>query len=403
MKIRATGRSGLRRSRLAAVVGAVALVSGVVAGTVQAAPVTTTPSTTAPSTSAAPPAAKPAGQALTEQDLVDTINADGKAKAVAESGSASGSSSGSASSSASDTVGYGPEMTAWTAAYVHGLSNPNVAPPGTNDWKCKPTAAHPRPVIAVHGTFLSAYNTYAYMSKPIKDAGFCVFTFNYGKSDLLQGGGIGALLPGTYGTGDIPTSAKQLGIFVDRVLAATGASKVDLIGHSQGGSMSSYYTKYENGASKVQNLIALGATFHGTDLDGIAGLGRAINNIGIDVLGIAQLLVGQSGIQQTIGSDFIKKLNANGDTVSGIEYTVIGTRNDEITTPWDSTFLKAGPGATVHNITLQDGCGDDGSDHLTMMYSPRALSIVLRALDPAANPNLKCTFNPWLIGGGGRL
>lgn len=165
--------------------------------------------------------------------------------------------------------------------------------------------------------------------------------------------------------------------------------------------MSNWYTKYEGGAAKVKNLITYGATHHGTSLDGIATLGRAINNFGIDVLGPISLLVGQSGIQQTVGSDFVKKLNANGDTVSGLTYTIVGTRWDEVTNPYESTFLKAGTGATVHNITLQEGCEIDLSDHLTMMYSPRALSIALNALDPAKNPKLVCTANPWLIGGGG--
>ncbi|NKY87116.1 lipase, partial [Nocardia veterana] len=73
------------------------------------------------------------------------------------------------------------------------------------------------------------------------------------------------------------------------------------------------------------------------------------------------------------------------------------------TTPYDLTFLQPGPGATVRNITLQDGCEQDLSDHLTMMYSPRVLSIILNALDPAQTPALTCSFNPWLLGGGGKL
>lgn len=167
--------------------------------------------------------------------------------------------------------------------------------------------------------------------------------------------------------------------------------------------MANWYTKYEGGAAKVNHLITYGATHHGTTLDGIGALGRAINNFGIDVLGPISLLVGKSGIQQTVGSDFVNKLNANGDTVSGVNYTIVGTSHDEVTTPYDSTFLEAGPGATVHNITLQDGCEIDLSDHLTMMYSPRALSIALNALDPAEHPDLECTFNPWVIGGAGHL
>ncbi|MCU1648432.1 MAG: putative lipase [Nocardia sp.] len=315
----------------------------------------------------------------------------------------SGSSSGLSGGYSSDTQGYGPTMTSWTAAFGYGLANPDASPPETNDWNCKPSAEHPRPVVLVHGTWMNAYNGFAYMSKPITDAGFCTFTFNYGRSNIAQGGGLGSVLPGIMGTGYIQDSAKQLATFVDRVLAATGAPKVDIVAHSQGGPMAGWYTKFEGGGPKVQHMITYGATNHGTSLDGIGALGRAVNNFGIDVLGFVELFVGHAGIQQTIGSDFVNQLNANGDTVPGIDYTVVGTRYDEVTNPYDLTFLKAGPGAHVDNILLQDGCEQDVSDHLTIMYSPRALSIALRALDPAQHPDLQCTFNPWVIGGAGSL
>ncbi|WP_378742932.1 esterase/lipase family protein [Nocardia brasiliensis] len=370
--------------------------------------------------SAAPPAD------ATEQALADYIAAGRKAAPVADSGSASGSAcnsgsgagsgngsgncyGGSGSSSglsggyASDTVGYGPPMTSWLAAFGHGLLNPDVAPPGANDWNCKPTAERPRPVVMLHGTWMNAYNGFAYMGQPIKDAGFCTFTFNYGRSNLVQGGGLGSVLPGVMGTGYIQDSAKQLATFVDRVLAATGAAEVDIVAHSQGGSMANWYTKFEGGADKVQNLITYGATHHGTSLVGIGALGRAINNFGIDILGFIEIFVGHAGIQQTVGSDFVNMLNANGDTIPGVDYTIVGTRYDEITNPYDLTFLRPGPGVSVQNITLQDDCEQDVSDHLTIMYSPRALSIALRAMDPVGHPNLECTFNPWLIGGGGQL
>ena len=369
----------------------------------------------------AEPAAAP-----TEQDLAAYIAAGRDGQPVANSGSASGSAcnsgsgagsgngsgdcyGGSGSSSglsggyASDTIGHGPPQTSWLAAFGYGLANGDAAPPGANDWNCKPTAEHPNPVVLVHGTWMNAYNGFAFMGQPIKDAGFCTFTFNYGRANLVQGGGLGSVLPGTMGTGYIQDSAKQLATFVDRVRAATGADEVDLVAHSQGGSMANWYTKFEGGADKVDDLVTFGATHHGTSLDGIGALGRAINNFGIDVLGFIEIFVGHAGIQQTIGSDFVNELNANGDTVPGVDYTVVGTRYDEVTNPYDLTFLQPGPGATVRNITLQDGCEQDVSDHLTMMYSPRALSIALQALDSEQFPTLQCTFNPWLIGGGGKL
>ncbi|MEV6061366.1 esterase/lipase family protein [Nocardia asteroides] len=359
--------------------------------------------------------------APTEQQLAELISA-GREVAGPGSGSActsgsgagsgngsgncyggSGSSSGSSGGKSTDTAGYGPSQTSWLAAFAYGLGNGDVSPPGANDWNCKPTAEHPRPVVLLHGTWMNAYNGYAYMGQPIKDAGYCTFTFNYGRSGLVEGGGLGSLLPGVMGTGYIQDSSKQVATFVDRVLAATGSSEVDIIAHSQGGALGNWYTKFDGGAAKVKNLVTFGATHHGTSLDGIGALGRMINNAGIDILGLIEIFVGHAGIQQTIGSDFVNTLNANGDTVPGVDYTVVGTRYDEVTNPYDLTFLKPGPGATVNNITLQEGCEQDVSDHLTMMYSPRALSIALRALDPASSPNLVCEFNPWLVGGGGSL
>lgn len=315
----------------------------------------------------------------------------------------SGSSSGSAGGISTDTIGYGPSQTSYLGAIVYGMTNPDVSPPGANDWNCKPTAQHPRPVVMLHGTWANAYNGFAYMGQPIKDAGYCTFAFNFGRSTITEGGGLGSFVPGVMGTGYIQGSAKQTAAFVDRVLAATGADEVDIVAHSQGGTMANWYTKFEGGAAKVNKLITFGATHHGTSLNGIGALGRMINNLGIDTLGMSEIFVGHAGIQQTVGSDFVNALNANGDTVPGVDYTIVGTRYDNVTNPHALTFLEQGPGSTVDNIVLQDGCEQDVSDHLTMMYSPRALSIALRALDPVQNPNLTCTFNPWLVGGGGSL
>ncbi|QIS04014.1 hypothetical protein F5X71_18285 [Nocardia brasiliensis] len=93
--------------------------------------------------------------APTEQDLADYIAAGRKAAPVANSGSSSGSAcnsgsgTGSGSGSgdcyggsgsscglsggyASDTVGYGPPMTSWLAAFGYGLTHPDAAPPGAS-------------------------------------------------------------------------------------------------------------------------------------------------------------------------------------------------------------------------------------------------------------------------------
>ncbi|MFC4126303.1 esterase/lipase family protein [Nocardia rhizosphaerae] len=356
-------------------------------------------------TAAAEPTLEPTIASMAEYlDATVTATPDGRRPTViADTGSASGSSSGSAGSRASDAVGEGPEMSAYLPAFAYGLLHPDAAPPGANRWNCKPSAEHPRPVVLLHGTWLNAYDTFSYLSPRLAQAGMCVFTLNFGKSGLLEGGGIGAVLPGRYGVGPMADSAGQVAAFIERVRAATGAEQVDIVGHSQGGTIANHYLKFGGGQDKVGKLVTFGATHHGTSLLGMATLGRMINNAGIDILGFYRPIVGVANIEQAVGSEFYTTLNAAGDTVPGVAYTVVGSRYDEVMNPLELGFLHAGPEATVDNITLQDGCEQDISDHLTMMYSPRAVSLALRALDPEGGHAVTCTFNPWFFGGGGSL
>ncbi|QLY30242.1 esterase/lipase family protein [Nocardia huaxiensis] len=305
-------------------------------------------------------------------------------------------------SHSSDTVGYGPEFRDEAAAVAYGLANPDVAPQGSNDWNCKPDAAHPRPVVLVHGTWASAFSAYSYMSPQLARAGYCVFTFNYGRANAP---GAGLVQPTIGATGYIEDSARQLADFVDRVRAATGAAQVDLIGHSQGGVVAREYLKFDGGAdpadpsdNKVANLITFGATNHGTTLAGLGNLlGPLSGLLGVNLTQPTEDLIGHAGIQQLVGSPVLTALNDGGDTVPGVHYTIVADQLDEVSTPAPQTFLTAGPGATVDNVTLQDGCGADTSDHNSMLFSPRAVSIALHALDPVAHPDLVCSTNPWLL------
>ncbi|QIS09693.1 esterase/lipase family protein [Nocardia arthritidis] len=312
---------------------------------------------------------------------------------------------GYAGSHSADTIGYGPELPDETAAFAYGFFNPDVAPQGANNWGCKPDGAHPRPVVLVHGTWANAYGAYAGMSPQLARAGYCVFTFNFGRPNV-PGPGLDALLPGA--TGDIPESTGQLAVFVDRVLAATGADQVDMIAHSQGAVEARRYLKFNGGANpddparnKVKHLITYGGTNHGTSLDGFGTLILAIQSKlppgVIDLHVPFTQAMGAGGIQQVYDSPVILELNEGGDTMPGVDYTIVGDRYDEVSTPFDKTFLTPGPGATVDNVVLQDGCPQDTSDHNSMLFSPRAISIALHALDPVAHPDLACTGNPWLL------
>lgn len=60
------------------------------------------------------------------------------------------------------------------------------------------------------------------------------------------------------------TTAQQIKVKVDSILAATGAAQVDIISHSMGALSARYYVKNLGGGAKVDAWIALGGTNYGT-------------------------------------------------------------------------------------------------------------------------------------------
>lgn len=268
----------------------------------------------------------------------------------------------------------------WGYAHI----SPTASPPGANDFSCKPSAAHPRPVVLVHGTFADMSDSWQALSPLLKNNGYCVFALNYGSY-----AGSGSL--GIYGVGEIRSSAVELSSFVDEVLSATGASEVDMVGHSQGGMMPRYYLKNLGGAAKVHTLVGLAPSNHGTTLDGLFTLASYFPGANEFTGALCPACE-----EQSAGSAFLTELNAGGETVPGVEYTVIQSRYDEVVTPYTSAFLS---GSNVTNITLQDQCILDLGDHLSMTSDHIAARDVLNALDPAHAQGTICTPIIAAVGG----
>ena len=65
-------------------------------------------------------------------------------------------------------------------------------------------------------------------------------------------------------------SAGQFASFVNGVLAATGATRVDLVGHSEGTVMPRCYLERLGGAAKVKKFVALTPLWRGTSVGGTA-------------------------------------------------------------------------------------------------------------------------------------
>jgi triacylglycerol esterase/lipase EstA (alpha/beta hydrolase family) len=245
--------------------------------------------------------------------------------------------------------------------------NYTAAPAGANR-PCTPSAAHPYPVILTEGTFASMYNSFGAISPDLVNNGYCVYAFNYGQTIPLSG---------FYAMGNIATSAAELSTEVNNVLRQTGASKVDIVGWSQGGMMPRYYIDNLGGASKVNMLVGFAPSNYGTNLDGVVNL---VSDFG--ALGVTTALLSvscEACVQQIQGSSFLANLNES-PTVSGVKYVVIETADDDVVTPYSNAFLPVT--ANVQDITLQTQCPQDASDHISIPYDSNALQDMINALGP---------------------
>ena len=252
-------------------------------------------------------------------------------------------------------------------------------PPGANDWTCEPSAEHPNPVVLVHGLTGSKATNWQTYAPLLANEGYCVYALTYGQVQNVVSPPYDQVFGGF---GPIEESAAQLSTFVDQVLASTGASKVDIVGHSEGTLMPNYYAKFLDGADKIDKYVSIAPLWHGTDPAGLATLSLIGTPFGVTpVINAALQPLFASGPQLLAGSPFIEKMRSGGGpAVPGITYTNIVTRLDELVIPYTSGIE---PGMT--NLIVQDYCGLDLSEHFQIVADPVAAALVLNALDPA-NP-----------------
>ncbi|WP_165697223.1 alpha/beta fold hydrolase [Mycobacteroides abscessus] len=303
------------------------------------------------------------------------------------------------------------------------------------------------PVILVHGTWGSTAREFAPTLLPaLAAAGIQAFTYDYGRIPWLPINLVGPYDAG----GEVPVqqSTQRLSEEITRVLNVTGAPQVNLVGASQGGLVIKNYLAQASGDS-VANVVDINATNHGTTLGGIAKLidpaivdeafapihtvitsatqsakdllGHAgplqvlqspvalvgsAAHVAVDVAQAAvrvvvtviqrvvrvglSLAMGPAGVQQAVGSDFLNRLNKTPDTRPGVNYLVLGSKNDTTATPYESTFLKAGPGSAVFNVEEHSLPGAKPTDVIKHVDTPQpVVDAIVRFLIAAdTNPHI---------------
>ncbi|HEV2784333.1 MAG TPA: alpha/beta fold hydrolase [Actinophytocola sp.] len=268
-----------------------------------------------------------------------------------------------------------------TGLLVSGPASATAAPSsGFNDWSCRPAAAHPNPVVLLHGLGGNGPGHFSYLGPYLAGAGYCAFAPTYGQAAPAIPVG---------GTVSITRSTPEIAAFIDRVRTGTGAARVDLVGHSEGAFQSLYGPKVL-GYRTVGTVVALAPPTHGTTFGGLVSFG--------DFLGLGPLVglvLATFGCQfcteAIVGGSAVRRLTDGPITQPGIAYTIIATRYDALVTPTETAFVRE-PG--VRNRYVQDVCPADPVGHIGMAFDPGIAQMITNALDPANAAPVNCGFGP---------
>jgi triacylglycerol esterase/lipase EstA (alpha/beta hydrolase family) len=118
---------------------------------------------------------------------------------------------------------------------------------------------------------------------------------------------------------------------VKRVLAATGASKVDIVAHSMGPLSARYYLKNLGGTSYVDDFVSVAGVNHGTTVASWCSW------------------LYTSCAQMYTGSSFLTSLNSGDETPGSVSYASYWSNCDNAVLPNSSALLS---GAT----NVESGC-----------------------------------------------
>ena len=252
---------------------------------------------------------------------------------------------------------------------------------GFNDSSCRPSAAHPDPVLLLHGLGGNGPGNFAFLGPTLAAAGYCVFAPTYGEeAPPIPVGGLV----------HIDQSAHEIAADIDQIRASTGAAKVDVVGHSEGGFQSLYVPKVLGYAGKIDRVVALAPPTHGTTFANLVSVA--------DLLGIRPQV---DQVLNTFGCAACAELITGGPAVAtltdgpiaqpGVSYTVIASTGDELVTPHETSFVRE-PGVT--NEVVQDTCPFDPVGHIGLAYDTDVAQLVVNALDPAHAGPVACSFGP---------
>lgn len=231
------------------------------------------------------------------------------------------------------------------------LADDALGLPGLVNSDCAPNSRH-TPVVLMHGTFASTRRAFSSLAPALKAQGHCLFALNYGRQGPLS----------LNGTMDINLSAQQVTAFVQSVLSKTGAAKVTLIGHSQGGLLAFKVARSPELSGRIDRLVALAPSLNGT-----TRIPAALSSTHCPACA-----------QQSDKSAFMQSFHQESVNTPGVRALILATRQDVVVTPVKRQFLDE---PDVTNILLQDRYPGALATHSGLMHAAGAIELVREFLD----------------------
>ena len=232
-----------------------------------------------------------------------------------------------------------------------------------NDFSCRSKF---RPVVVLHGLFATRETDLNLLETWLRLQGYCTFGLTYGAPPLLISvGGVAA----------IDDSAAQIRNSINEVLTKTGASKVDIVGHSEGGFQALYVAKREGLSARIGKIVALAPPTSGAAYPNLVGLGDLLRPA-VSVQILTSGCLGCVGLLP--GSTEVASLHDGPVTQPGNDVTVIATRYDRVVTPpGTASFIQE---SGVYNVFVQDVCSADLTTHNGMALDPNVWNLIHNAL-----------------------
>ncbi|KAI1427084.1 Alpha/Beta hydrolase protein [Xylaria sp. FL1777] len=257
------------------------------------------------------------------------------------------------------------------------LTSNNLYGAPENDFSCKSAR---NPVVLLHGLSANRDVDLNLLQYELNGRGYCTFSITYGAHAVPSWIG---------GLDDMTKSSKQIADFVREVQQKTGAAKVDMMGHSEGGVHAVYVPLTQDGISDiVEHIVALGPAIHGATYFGFTDLWYIGGDVTRTLVGQLVDLVGCPACEQLAPDGLVTNQFAAADKIvqDGNKVTVIMSKSDTLVPVDVSTINEPG----VNNVLVQTTCPDDEVGHAGLAYDKSVWRLIINALEETDEEVFPC-------------